>query len=303
MGKLFRRDKRPAPLVPGRDRPESLARSRSYMFYTSRSTARTQQPEKTQKRLRAVPEEAEKQHRRAPYSLVTWLCFVLIIISAVKILLLVPQSRIVVSGNETGLELPRDVYAQTADANIRSSLLNRNKLTFNANGIALEMSSAHPELTSVVVVAPLMSNRPVIYVTAASPAFVLRASNGDFTLSRNGYALTSAATKNLVPLYDTSKRRAEIGKQFLAGSTVSFATAVVYQLQQAGLHVERLELPANAPYEVDVFVAGKPYRLRFNLQSDVLQQSGGAVSVMRQLGSNTPSAYIDMRVPGRAYYK
>jgi hypothetical protein len=36
---------------------------------------------------------------------------------------------------------------------------------------------------------------------------------------------------------------------------------------------------------------------------EVMQQSGGAVATLQQLGSTMPAQYVDMRVPGKAYYK
>ncbi|QQS18018.1 hypothetical protein IPL68_05200 [Candidatus Saccharibacteria bacterium] len=90
----------------------------------------------------------------------------------------------------------------------------------------------------------------------------------------------------------------------MSASTVSFARTITYQLGQGGMSVARVELPADAPYEMRVRLTAKPYYLRFNLQADALQQSGGAIAVLRKTQNTQPiREYVDLRVLGRVYYK
>jgi hypothetical protein len=104
-------------------------------------------------------------------------------------------------------------------------------------------------------------------------------------------------------LVEASGRQPEVGKQYLPASTVRFATTLVYELQNGKVAVDHLDLPSSSAYELDVFLSGKTYHMRFNLQEDAMQQSGAVLAVLQQLGSRSPAEYIDLRVPGRAYYK
>jgi hypothetical protein len=78
---------------------------------------------------------------------------------------------------------------------------------------------------------------------------------------------------------------------------------VHYQFAQTDIKVNALVLPAKKAYEVNARLEGKPYIIRFNLQEDALQQSGAAIATIEQFGSTVPTGYLDVRVPGRVYYK
>jgi hypothetical protein len=93
------------------------------------------------------------------------------------------------------------------------------------------------------------------------------------------------------------------GRQLLPSSTVGFAQTVAYQLNAAHLVASAFVLPANSPYELDARLEGKPYMIRFNLEADALTQCGAAIATIQQLSGVNPSSYVDVRVPGKVYYK
>lgn len=301
----WRKQPKPA-LVPGRDRQvKSDSSQRVYSYYAGRPSAGPTRSETSERTVRTHEAAQPQTRRHSGHTAITWACLAIIAVCAAKVVVLVPSAKVVVSQNEAQLRLPTDSYAAAADAEFRRSLLNRNKITFDTNGIAQHVASDHPELTSVVVTAPLIGNRPVVYVAAARPACLLQTPRGNFTVSAEGFILasTSEPVAGLPILKDASSRQVTAGKRYLAGSTVSFVTTVAYQLEKAGFGVEHLVLPASAPYEVDAYLANKPFYIRFNLAAEVMQQSGGAVATLQQLGSTMPAQYVDMRVPGKAYYK
>lgn len=303
--------KQPKPLIAGRDRSVPRTPAQPVFSYHSyrakpslyeRETIRTDAP---RKRLayayNKIPWVASWRQ-----GVVYWVCLMVIVLCAAKVLIVVPQSRIVVTDNQADVDLPQAEYAQYANRALRSNLLNTMKPTLNTNGIARNMEQKYPELSSVVVEVPLIGNRPVVYVAAEKPVFVLETTSQRYTISSSGYVLselTMSAPSTLVRLKESSNRQPKPGSRYFAGSTVTFAGTLAYELTKAQYKVEYLELPTNAPYEIDVRLSGKPYLIRFNLQADVMQQSGGAIATLRQLGANEPKQYLDMRVLGRAYYK
>jgi hypothetical protein len=152
---------------------------------------------------------------------------------------------------------------------------------------------------------PFLSSRPVLYIQPADPSLVLQTTQGNYALNQTGLVLSrlTHVPANVPVAVDQSGLTPRPGKQVLPGSTVLFAETVAYQFKAAQLTISTFVLPANAPYELDVRLAGRSYAVRFNLQADALTQSGAAIATLQQLGSAVPSQYIDVRVPGRAYYK
>jgi hypothetical protein len=241
------------------------------------------------------------------YGIVVTICTVVVAVCVVKLLALAPNSKIVVSGANgyPVSAVATAVYSKSADELLGSSLLNRNKLTLNTNGIATKLQQEFPELGSVVVTVPLVGNRPIIYVAPSKPALNLQTSNGLFSIDANGYVLAQLSTPlgNLTLLKEASGRVPQPGRQYLAASISAFCTTTSYELKQGGVSVAYLDLPATSPYELDIYTTGKPYKIRFNLQHDAMQQSGAAIATIAKLGAETPQVYLDVRVPERAYYK
>jgi hypothetical protein len=181
--------------------------------------------------------------------------------------------------------------------------LNHNKLTIDTSGIATEMQKAHPELESVTVVTPLVGLRPNLYVHVSEPVFTLKQDSSSYILSAAGYITGRGAPSSLPVVVDETGESVTIAKQLLPSSHVTFMKTIWYQLTKQGVAVESLVLPKGKAFEVDVRLKDKPYYLKFNVTEDATRQGGVAVAVLQQLGDTTPKEYIDLRVPGRAYYK
>ncbi len=295
--------KRPkTPLIPGRDRPAKAQGSPLYSYYGQRRpVAATERGRDSRE-----PQTATSAPQSCMYTLMLFVCVLVGVVCAVKILALSGDSKIIVTENQQSLELPTVTYAGVVNESLKSSLLNSNKITLNTKGVARDLQREFPELSSVVVTVPLVGNRPVVYVKPLRASFVIESPNGLYTMADTGYILArlSAPQDGLTTLSELGRRQPAIGKQFLPASTVSFAKTVSYQLSQAGMAVAKVELPSDAPYELRIRLVAKPYYLRFNLQADALQQSGGAVAALRKVtASQLPREYVDMRVLGRVYYR
>lgn len=310
MGWFTRRAQQNIPLVPGRSRTGVPVRTRPvYSYYAARPIAGRDSRSASQLRNSSVTNQAPRNHRRfvSTYTVVALICTIVVFVCVLKLLAVSPDSKIVVSApsNYPVSQLTTTAYAEAANTLLHSSILNRSKLTLNTNGIAHTLQERFPELTSVEVTVPLVGNRPVIYVAPSEPAFTLETSSGVYAMDAKGYILNHlpAPLPGLALLKEASSRQPRPGVQYLASSTVSFCTTVLYELKQGNVPVAYLSLPASAPYELDAYVSAKPYYIRFNLESDAMQQSGAAVATIQQLGANTPAQYLDVRVLERAYYR
>lgn len=301
--------------MPGRDRTAvSGPTAPVYSYYAGRAGSA---PGSKKKSYTAAHGPSERTNSlRAPklriglHTVIVLGCAAVGLVCLVKLVAITADAKIMlVDASESAVTQQRtEAYSQAANALLKSSVLNRTKLTLDSNGIAHTMLAQFPELTSVVVTAPLVGNRPVVYVSAAKPAFNLQTSRGLYSMDGHGFVLEKLATPDpdLTLLTETSNRIPEPGKQYLATSIVSFCETVAYELQKAGgKTVHYIDLPAARPYQVDVYLTGSGYRTTFNLKEDPLQQSGAALATMQKLaeGGGQPREYIDVRVPGRVYYK
>ncbi len=235
-----------------------------------------------------------------------------IIVSVISVLSVAPNAKIQTltsSKTSTALLRSRAEYQAAADKLLASSILNRNKITINAGHISRQMTDKFPELTSASVTIPLIGHRPTIYVQPAEASLVVAANSGAFVVDQNGRALMPSANlptaQKLPQVVDQSGLAVRTGHQVLAPSDVTFVQIVLAELAAKHIGVSSMVLPP-ASRELDVYIAGQPYFVKFNLENNnARQQAGTYLATIAQLGRGhvTPAHYIDVRVDGRAYYQ
>lgn len=206
---------------------------------------------------------------------------------------------------------PTAVYTQAAQQLFARSALNHNKITVNTAQIAAAFQRQFPEIDAASIRLPLLGNQPVLYVQPAIPQLILDTqSNGAFVLDDNGRALLHAdsvpgvSQLDLPTVVDQSGITVTPGKIALPAATVDFIGQVAGQLKAAGLQLAQLTLPAGTS-ELDVRVSGAGYFIKFNLEGKARAEAGTFLAVRQYLTSQhvVPGQYVDVRVPGRAYYK
>lgn len=318
--KLFSRHKTAIPLVPPSRQPRQrqplhdpaeARRRQAFSYYSSRSDSGTnvgraapqaERPSSGRLRLKSLV-------RRAPTIVAGFIILVCVIdqlglSSQVKIVPLTTAKSQLFLQNTT-------VYQQAADKLFAGSIGNRNKVTVNVSGISKSLQQKFPEIASVSVTLPLLGHRPVVYIQPSDPAFILKTSNGSYVLDKSGKALASAiqdvrATHLQLPVVtDQSGLQIYTGQSALSADDTTFIRTVIAELKTQGFAVDKITLPA-AAREVDVYITGKSYFIKFNMQSnDARQQAGTFAAVAKQLAQQgkTPAHYIDVRIDGRAYYK
>jgi len=239
-----------------------------------------------------------------------WLLTGLAIVCVVKVLWLSANPRVIIVGNTTtssAYAKSATVYEAAAHAFLTSSVTNRSKITADLDGAARELERAYPELAQVTVSIPLVSNRPVVYAEIAQPSLILQMPHGNYALNKAGVVLarTPKIPAQVPVMVDQSSVAPKLGVQYLPGSAVSFIQTVDYQLRSAHMTISTFVLPPDSPYELDVRLGGQSYLLRFNLEESAQVQSGAAVATIQQLSAQgkLPQTYLDVRVPGRVYYK
>ncbi len=236
-----------------------------------------------------------------------------LVVSAVNILSLSNNIKVTPLNNEpkTPLFHSEATYEAAGKKILSGSVLNRNKLTLDSAKLSRDLRKQFPELATVSVTVPLLAHRPIVYIQTTRPVLILSASNGSFVLDNSGHALfpsTEIKTSDSLSLPlvgDQSGLNVRIGQQVLSSKNVSFIEYVSKQLAAKNITVSAMTLPAAAS-QLDVQIAGKPYSVKFNLQSNTARQQVGtylATSTQLDKQNITPAKYIDVRVDSRAYYQ
>lgn len=305
------------PEPTGRRRPlasdQASQRTKAFSYYSQRSNA----PANTG-RGQQLPESVSTSadtRRRAWYQnrAVTALACFLGLAGAVYLCVLSPNPKVVsqtANGGTYFLQEPA-VYEQAAAHSLGSSILNRSKLTADTAKVSKDLTQNYPEIHTATVAVPLLGQRPVVYIEPYRPSFVLTTTdNKAYLLDETGRALASVSqiTDNgelSVPtVEDKSGIQVNLGARALPTNTVQFTSQIASILDAAKVRYQSLVLPP-ASSELDVYISGTPYFVKFNLQADARLQAGTYLATKQRLEKDkiTPSQYIDVRVNERAYYK
>lgn len=286
------------------------SRTNLYAYYSQRST----EPTALGRQVFRGALSARSAQRAGRY----WMqrfgmlaALIAIVVATVSVMSLSTDPKVVPLDSSSGVFLhPMKVYEQAAQQFFDGSLLNHNKLTVDTNGISSQMRRQFPELSVVNITLPLIGHRPIMYVAGASPELLLQTNDGrGYIVDSTGRVIGTAGTNSAVSMHllnvhaDSSTVTA--GQAAVSSKTVAFIETVQYQIEQKGLKSSTYVLPPGTN-ELDVYLDGQHYYVKFNLASDTaLQQVGTFLAVKRSLEGRgvTPASYIDVRVDGRAYYK
>lgn len=202
-------------------------------------------------------------------------------------------------------------YQAAATEQLSSSLWNRNKITIDTGNSATVLQQKYPELATVTITLPLIGHKPIYYLTANRPAFVLQAVNGTYVLDTSGMTLIAkdaapATADGLPVLADQTGIQANVGKSAISRPEAVFIQTIIDTFAAKQITVTSLVLPANAAQELDVQISGVTHTIKFNTrEGSARQQVGTYLATMNTLkGQNVmPVQYVDVRVAGRAYYQ
>jgi len=202
-------------------------------------------------------------------------------------------------------------YRNTIKTLLNGSILNKSKFTINSNSIARQLEADYPELDSATVIIPITGHSLKLVLKASSPELNLQNSTGYYLLNDQGVVilkfstLTEMNATKLITLTDQSNSVVSPGKDFISSETSSFIQNIIYQYSKKGISIQGMTLP-NSPFEVDVQGRGESYVVKYNLLNSSSYQIGTYFSTLQYLKANsspTPSQYIDLRVPGKTFYK
>jgi len=247
--------------------------------------------------------------QKALYGILT----VVVVACGIYALQLSPTPKVVLRQDAATAYFLQDktVYQESAERVLDTSILNKNKLTVDTAGVKLSLLKSYPEIKSVDFTLPLLAHQSVITIEPYRPSFILTTTDSNaFLLDATGRALATTTQINNIEeldvptLQDKTGITVRTGTRALPSTSISFTQTVLSALKAADVTASSLVLPA-AAYELDVFISGTSYFVKFNLQEDPLQQAGTYLATKDRLATDKVKVgeYIDVRVPGRSYYK
>jgi hypothetical protein len=183
-------------------------------------------------------------------------------------------------------------YKQAADKTLRG-LRYSNKISFSESALTQQLQKQFPEISGIRVELPIFSQTPVIH---------LKISNAEFALSSSGQSYPSS--QKLINVEDQSGFKVEVGKQVMSAGAVEFINTLVKQSKHGNVSIASLALPKLAQ-ELDLKTTDRSYYVKFYLGGDVNLQSGQFLAARHQFDATNsqPAEYLDVRIPGKIFYK
>lgn len=242
-----------------------------------------------------------------------YFAFLLILISLFYLIWLdtTPKISIITEPGSATLLQDNSVYQNAAREALNKSVFNKTKITINTNNAAKELKSRFPEIADISISIPIAGHRLIYEIIPAKPVLIFNSNTyGSFVIDEEGRVVVETsrvADANRLALPSVSDEtgvEAKIGNFVITKEEVGFINTLFKQIKAANRSVERIVMPKIAK-ELHLYLADKPYFIKFNINNDVSLQVGAMIAVEGKLESDgvTPLEYIDIRINGKAFYK
>ncbi|MDZ7786218.1 MAG: hypothetical protein U5L95_03795 [Candidatus Saccharibacteria bacterium] len=226
--------------------------------------------------------------------------------------------RVRLADNPTATE-PRGLLREPAEyeAGIRDILddtpLSRSKLTINTERMQEKILQRYPELASVTITLPLTGQRPIIDIRPRESALLLNSRvGGTYTVDRSGTIMGDVSEipqsershiESLPLVEDNSGVEARPGQQIVTSETVNFLLQLTHQYRQAEAPIRDITFPRDKPNEIRVTDSGNEFFVKYIVTRTAAEQFGAYRAVLERTGGEGVEEYVDVRVPGKAFYK
>jgi hypothetical protein len=197
---------------------------------------------------------------------------------------------------------------QASATGLFQKLQNRNKISLNQAAVIKDLQAQFPEIASGEVELPLFSEKPTIRLSISPPVFQLKSQHDSLVIDHLGVAVAKSSqlpsVSNLPVIVDHSSFSPTVGKQVLSTDSVRFINNLLVQCRRSNIPLKSLSLPPRAE-EVDLATKDQPYYVKFYLGGDPLVEAGQFLAARHQFETSgtQPSEYLDVRVPGKIFFK
>lgn len=96
----------------------------------------------------------------------------------------------------------------------------------------------------------------------------------------------------------------ESGSNYVTDKMKNYVGMIEQDFYDLGMAVEKAIIPVDKTREVDIYIAGRDEYYKCNLDRPTAETAEDAERMFRYLNEKEIKAtYVDVRIPGRAYYK
>jgi len=277
-------------------RPKNTRRLPMTSYYSAAKDSATPSP------FRRRQPKTDK--RAVIFNIADIILLAILLIGLVYSLLLRPNPQIKVDSSP--YHSSADYQSQIAP--LFKGFKNSNKLTFDEASVVSAIQRKFPEVHSARIELPFFSEQPVVWLDISAPAFKLVNDQNNLLIDEQGTAVAKSAEfpniKNQITVQDQTGFKVAVGQQVLSSDGVELINTVIAQTKQAHVMIASLSLPPRAQ-ELDLKTSDQPYFVKFYLGGDALSQTGQFLAARHQFAKNgkAPSQYLDVRVPGKIFYK
>jgi hypothetical protein len=246
----------------------------------------------------------KRNHRKFLFGFIDIVLILLLVAGLGYSLLLNSHPKVIVDDQSFR---PLSDYITATDRQL-SSVRNRNKITFDEQAVVSALQGKFPEISSARIERPFFSEQAVVRLTISKPSFQLNSANIGYIVSSSGVVVAKSTTlpniKKLMIVDDQSGFNIRIGQPALSANATAFINTIIAECRHYKIPIASLILPAT-PEELDLRTTDQPYFVKFYLGGDVLDETGQFLAARAQFikTSKTPSQYLDVRVPGKIFYK
>ncbi|MBI2797829.1 FtsQ-type POTRA domain-containing protein [Candidatus Saccharibacteria bacterium] len=232
------------------------------------------------------------------------LIYILLFLGAAYVVIISPLfqiRKITIRGNS--VVVAGEVQKAVEQA-LSETPLSRNIIFLNTTQISDLIKSQNQQVASVRVDRSL-PNGIVVIIREQDPALLWRSATKAYVVSNDGYAYSQTTNNinNLITVIDTSNLPVRLGQPIVPASFVSFVKDLQTKLPSLGIKLAQLNVGETTSEIVVATNSGYSIRLDTTRSSDdQLNDLKSTLDALKKQNKKI-TEYVDLRVPGKAFYK
>jgi len=178
----------------------------------------------------------------------------------------------------------------------------KNLLLLNTSQIKLKLVKDYPEIDTLVISKELPSILKV-KVYEREPTLVWRYMDSDYLLDQDGYVIRKDkpdSFKDYLVIQDQRNKAISNEKQVISKKFIDFSKTINSELKKKKLIAKNNFLTGNSEFEL--VVQTENFKILFNIIRDPSEQVKALEKIYSKI-SKEAKEYIDLRVPGKVFYK
>jgi len=206
------------------------------------------------------------------------------------------------SSNQITAEIDKSRYISVADIYFREHPIERFSFVLNNQSFSDHMSKNIKEIENATI-----NNRGFLSgelnIKVREPVAIWRSGGEKHFIDGNGvvFDINLMADPGIIIEDNTLGTDTVLPVKFLR-----FIGQVISGIQKnGGEKVEKASIPNKSIRSVEIFLSGRPYPIKTQIDRDISSQVGDILNILKYLdGKNiVPGEYIDTRVESKAYWK